>query len=90
MHMQYRAQRYIAKITRSIVITDHAIRKHGERMRVVPEKFAFSLHAYASATVGVVYKDQFTSIAMRVFESRKFSRLGAKRFVGNDRAKRCE
>ena len=52
-------------------------------MRFVSKVHAFPLYSDTSATVGMVYENQFSSIGMCLFKGRKFSRLRPERlFLG--------
>ena len=52
-------------------------------MRLVSKVHAFTLYADTSTAVGMVHENKFSSIGMRLFKGRKFSRLRPERlFLG--------
>ena len=81
MGMHHRAKRDVSKIRRSIMVADHAVRKQGERVGVIAVKLARSLHPDASASVGMVNKDKFTSVGVGFFKGWEFAFLGTKWFT---------
>ena len=86
--MHHRTKRDIAKIRRSIVVTDHAVGEQGERVGVIPVKFSRSLNADTSTPVGMVNKDKFTPVGVSFFNGWKFAFLGAEWFAFLDN--RCK
>jgi hypothetical protein len=80
--MQHGAERDVPQVRRCTVIVDDTIRKHGKRVRIVPEKHAGSLHSNAAPAVRMIHKHKFAPIGVRLFQRRKLSRLGTKGLVG--------
>ena len=66
----------IPQIGRRASVSDHAVRQHGERMRIVAEKHPRTLQPDAPATVGMIHKHQLAAITMCLFDSRKLASLG--------------
>ena len=79
--MHHRTKRDVAKIRRSIVVTDHAVGEQGERVGVIPVKFSRSLNADTSTPVGMVNKDKFTPVGVSFFKGWEFAFLGTKWFT---------
>ena len=76
MCMHDRTERNVAKICRSIVVTNNAVGKQGERVGVVAIKFPRSLHADTSPPIGVVHEDKFAPVGVGFFYRWEFSILG--------------
>jgi hypothetical protein len=79
--MHHRTKRDVSKIRRSIMVTNYAVRKQGERVGVIAVKLARSLHPDASASVGMVNKDKFTSVGVGFFKGWEFAFLGTEGFT---------
>jgi len=81
MGVHHRTKRDVAKIRRSIMVTDHAVRKQGEGVGVVAVKLSRPLHADASPAVGMVYEDKLAPVGMGFFNRRELSRFGSVRLL---------
>ena len=73
-------KRNVAKICRSIVVTNYAVGKKGERVGVVAIKFPRSLNADTSPPIGVIHEDKFAPVGVGFFYRWKFSCLRTEDF----------
>ena len=83
--VQDSAERDIPEIRRRAVIADHAVGKHGERVRGISEKLARRLHTEAATAVRMVHEREHSPVGVRLFQSVKLPRLGPERLF----RKRC-
>ena len=79
--MHHGPERNITQFRRSTVIPNHTVRKHGKWLRIVSVKLSRPCHADAASTVGMIHKDQLSSVRVRIFQRREFPHFGAERFV---------
>ena len=67
--MHHGPERNITQFRRSTVIPNHTVRKHGKWLRIVSVKLSRPCHADAASTVGMIHKDQLSSVRVRIFQS---------------------
>lgn len=76
--MQDGAKRKIPQIRRRAVLADDPVGEHGEWMRWIAEELTGGLHAQAATAIHVIHKRQHALIRVRLFQSWKRTRFGAK------------
>ena len=79
--IQDRAERDIPEIRRRAMITNHAVRKHGEGVRGISKELARGLHTEAAAAVRMVHERKHTPVGVRPFQRGKLPRFGPERLV---------
>jgi hypothetical protein len=88
MGMHDGTKRNVPKIRRSIVITNYAVGKKGERVGVVAVKLTRALYPDTTPPVGVIHEDDFSPIGVGFFNGWKFPNFGSEWFAFLDNGRK--